>query len=194
MYTKEEKNVSQSNLGGKVGAKFAVGPGGFKVPEFALAANASAENISANKDIEAYKIRSTLNSITSHPGGRWLISDLISENLSGKYQPEEHLCKIQISEDKTSGSATGELYFYPRDLSIEAIQTESRSLRVFSKEKPEKVAVAKALIAKYLKELNPNHQSVLDGRIVIGSSKINFKLEEVPNGSITSRSSIRRRR
>lgn len=193
-HSSSEKLKSSAGAGGKIGGQAGIGAGGVDIPSLKASFSIGGDVKKSIDTAESFKADSVIHSITALPGGRWLIADVISENLCGKYEPEEHLCKISVDLLKLSGSATSFLYFYPRDLSIEPVQTEGTVLKKLAKERPGNVSVAKALIAKHLRNLNPLEQSNLDGRIIIGTSKINYKLEETQDGKDNPRDTNRRKR
>ena len=68
------------------------------------------------------------------------------------------------------------LQFYPRDLKLDHEESTGFSIPLL-KTKPTNVAVARALIAKHLRSLNPTKQTQpSDGRINLAASVLHYEV------------------
>lgn len=99
--------------------------------------------------------------------GKWVISDVFSAILAGRYTPEDHLCSIDATNE--DGSIECRVYFYQEDMDIVSV---SDTPIEFSKTSP-KSALIKAMIAKGLSNLNES-ENLKDGRVVISVSGIEY--------------------
>lgn len=107
-------------------------------------------------------------SLTYKGNGRWVVQDLITETLSGKYAPKDQLCIIEVSQD--AGEVKATVHTYPADLDITLEDGES----LFLKRGSPKKGLVQALVSKGLR-INQGELGQ-DGRIVISSSTVEFSV------------------
>jgi hypothetical protein len=128
----------------------------------------SAKKIAAKGDVKATasfarnkKVSSTAKQVVeAHEdpvvalsGNRWRFSSIGDDFMQSRYSGGDALCKLKITS--TSVNVEGKLSFYPKDLTIIDVTCASPSLLDSWKKSPNKAAIAKVLVAKYLRGLNP---------------------------------------
>ena len=133
--------ISGSSSMGKVAAKGGVGANA----DFAKNKKVSS---TAKQVVESHE-----EPVVALSGNRWRFSSVGEDFLQSRYAGGEPLCKIKI----TSASVTieGKLSFYPKDLTIIDVECTSPSLLESWRKSPTKAAIAKILVAKHLRALNP---------------------------------------
>jgi hypothetical protein len=134
--------ISGSSSTGKVAAKGGVG---------ANAGFAKNKNFSstAKQVVEALE-----DPVVALSRNRWRFSSVGEDFLQSRYAGGEPLCKIKITS--ASVKIEGKLSFYPKDLTIIDTECTSTSLLDSWRKSPTKAAIAKVLVAKHLKGLNPD--------------------------------------
>ena len=172
----KSSTTEKSNLSADAKGSAGVGSNGVRLPSLAASFSAGKSRSTQSIKSESHKIKESVNSITAASGGRWRFSDVISETLSGKYEPHEHLCKISVPTDKIRGKVIARMYFYPKDLSLQFHHSDLRFSEKIFKERPSNLSVAKALLAKYMRGINPNETKNIDGRIIVGLSRLDYKI------------------
>lgn len=86
-------------------------------------------------------------------GNRWRFSSIGEDFMQSRYAGGEALCKMKITS--TSVNIEGKLSFYPKDITIIDVECSSPSLLDSWRKSPNKAAIAKVLLAKHLRALNP---------------------------------------
>lgn len=86
-------------------------------------------------------------------GNRWRFSCVAEGFMQSRYSGHEALCKIQVKAP--SIRVDGRLSFQPKDIVIVDIECPSASLLDRFKKSPNRAAMAKVLLSKHLKEINP---------------------------------------
>jgi hypothetical protein len=86
-------------------------------------------------------------------GNRWRFSAVSDSFMQSRYAGHEALCKIQVTG--ATVRVDGRLSFQPKDIVIVDIECISTSLLDSFKKSPNKTAIAKVLLSKHLKEINP---------------------------------------
>lgn len=179
-FTRERKVKSETteklSADGDAKAKLGVGASGFGLPNLGVALSAKGSKSTQLVASEGFKIKEDSSSITAAAGRKWRFSDLISNALQGKYEPHEHLCKISVLPPAKRGHVVARMFFYPKDIVLDVHEVNKKlSERIF-KDRPNNVAVAKALLGKHLRALNPTDEKNIDGRIVVGLSRLDYKI------------------
>jgi hypothetical protein len=133
-----------------------------------LSASSSAAKLAAKGDTSASagfakskKVSSTAKQVVeAHEdpvvalsGNRWRFSSIGEEFMQSRYAGGEALCKLKITSSTVK--VEGKLSFYPKDLTIIDVECTSPSLLDSWKKSPTKAAIAKVLLAKHLRTLNP---------------------------------------
>jgi hypothetical protein len=133
--------ISGSSSTGKVAAKGGVG---------ANAGFAKNKKVSttAKQVVEAHE-----DPVVALSGNRWRFSSVGEDFMQSRYAGGEALCTIKITS--ASVKIEGKLCFYPKDLTIIDVECTSPSLLDSWRKSPTKTAIAKVLIAKHLRGLNP---------------------------------------
>lgn len=144
--------ASQSGVG--ITGKLAGEAGGFVVPAIAAQADlgVSKKKQTSTSQIEDTTFTKEYHPIVSLSGNRWQFSALSQRILFSKMLGDEHLCKIAfLSDDAEIGA---DLSFFPKDIVI--FDGEAKGIRISELlgRSPNRAAVAKALLAKQLKDLN----------------------------------------
>lgn len=170
--------VEKTNFEGGGNVKAGFGVAGIRLPSMGFSLSAQASKSSEAKSSESHKIQEITRSIAALPGDKWRLSDLISATLQGKYEPSDHLCKVSVAAGAKSGNVIARMFFYPKDISFEVHETEQVGVGRIFKERPGNVSVAKALLGKYLRGLNPANAKHKDGRIILGNSQVDFKISD----------------
>jgi hypothetical protein len=91
--------------------------------------------------------------IVALSGNRWRFTSIGGHYMRSRYSGEEALCKINVTS--SSVKVEGKLSFYPKDITIIDVECSSPSLFESWKKSPNKAAIAKVIVAKHLRELNP---------------------------------------
>jgi hypothetical protein len=90
--------------------------------------------------------------VISMSGNRWRFSAVAQAYMQSRYSGDETLCKMRVK-----GAAVrveGRLSFQPKDIYLVDVESPSPLLELF-KRSPNQAAIAKILLAKHLKEINP---------------------------------------
>jgi hypothetical protein len=119
------------------------------------------------------RYKEIVQALTSLPRGRWVVQDIRGDELRGRYAPEDHLCKLETKD--VTGLVRGTLSFYPKDLKLNLTENDAGLVKRLTLKHPNKASLAQALLAKELRDLN--RSGAADGRVVLGSSVVTFRLE-----------------
>ncbi|KZD22932.1 hypothetical protein [Tardiphaga robiniae] len=150
-----------------VGAKTSFGAtnrGGMVKPTGALSlgAGAALDNKVTTKETQVSDISEL--PVVSMSGNRWRFSAVAQAYMHSRYSGDEALCRIKI---KTSPvSVEGRLSFQPKDICIVDVETPPAFLDRL-RSSPNKTAIAKLLLLKHLREINPLTEKA-DAGVVIG--------------------------
>lgn len=89
--------------------------------------------------------------VVSMPNSKWRFSSVASNHMQSRYSGDEALCKILVQSSPMQ--IEGRLSFQPKDIVIVDVDSPPAFLDRF-RASPNKAAVAKVLLARYLKEVN----------------------------------------
>jgi hypothetical protein len=130
--------------------------------------------VSSAEIVSTTRSQETVESFTVLTKDRWELRDVFAPALHGQYAPEDHFCKIDIGQP--TGSVRALLQFYPKDLILDPEESSGFAASIF-KNKPTNISVAKALVAKHLRSINPEALSGRnDGRINLAASIVHYEV------------------
>jgi len=86
-------------------------------------------------------------------GNRWRFSSVSDTFMESRYSGSEALCKLKVTAP--SIKVEGKLSFQPKNIVIVDVECTSTSLLDSLRKSPNKLAIAKVLLSKHLKEINP---------------------------------------
>jgi hypothetical protein len=84
---------------------------------------------------------------------RWKFSSVAEGFMQSRYSGHEALCKIEVKAPNVR--VDGRLTFQPKDIVIVDVECASTALLERFRKSPNKAAIAKVLLAKHLREINP---------------------------------------
>jgi hypothetical protein len=90
--------------------------------------------------------------VISISGNRWRFSAVAHAYMQSRYSGDEALCKLRIKG--ATVRVEGRLCFQPKDIYLVEVESSPALLERF-KRSPNQAAIAKILLSKHLKEINP---------------------------------------
>jgi hypothetical protein len=90
--------------------------------------------------------------VVAMSGNRWRFSAVAQAFMQSRYSGDEALCKVRVNGPTVK--VEGRLTFQPKDIVIVDVETSPVFLDKFKKS-PNKAAIAKVLLSRHLKEINP---------------------------------------
>jgi hypothetical protein len=145
-----------TNKTGKIGAKGAVGVtargDAISAGKASLSVDAGAAHDTKVSSTETQVTDRHEEPVTSISGNRWRFSAVAQAYMQSRYSGDESLCKVRVKG--TSVKVEGRLNFQPKDIYLVDVDSSSSLLERF-KRSPNQAAIAKILLSKHLKEINP---------------------------------------
>jgi hypothetical protein len=147
---KTRKNAISGKIGSSIGLAASTARQSVSAKLDAKAESSASVNTSSTQT-GAIKLRD--DPVVSLSGNRWRFTAVHCDYMQSRYLGDETLCTILLEEE--TAQVEGQLTFYPKDLFLIDIEDEGRQLLNLFGRSPNKSAIARALLAKYLRQLNP---------------------------------------
>lgn len=146
-----QTDSTTSHVGGKVSMGVRL-----KGSTFSLGKNEANMGVGASKDAKAASTETQVADTREEPvvaiaNNRWLFSAVAEAYMQSRYSGDEALCKMRVTAPNVS--VEGRLTFQPKDIVLIDVEAHPTFLDRFKKS-PNQAAIAKVLLAKYLKEIN----------------------------------------
>lgn len=107
--------------------------------------------------------------VVAMSGNKWRFSAVVDDYMQSRYSGDEALCKLRVTSP--SIKVEGRLTFLPKDIVMIDVEAPAAFLDRFKKS-PNQTAIAKVLLAKHLREINPMTDKSVSPSIVGWSSTL----------------------